>query len=497
MSYPQQSNFMFFGPDSGTNDNALAQAQAMSAGAYQHGHLGMASDGASAAAAAAAVAVAAGGNGGVNAYFVNNSHALMAAAAAGHAGMYPAGIVDTHQHQRSGSLSSATLAAAATGGAIGADHRRSPSGSLRSGANNAEHAQRRATHNAIERARRESLNGQFQDLASAVPALNSVRRPSKATIVEKSLEHIMSFRSKIEARDQCINRLQTRNLALHNEVNRLRSQLGLEPLDNDSEELLPETISEAPEDQLMASSSQNISTPAAARGALLQPHPASSNQHKRRQQSLDLGAISVASAGRPVLRVQTSNISKRKQQAAAAAAAAEATAQLSQAMLAPAAMATTVSAVGRDYYSSSSSGGASPMSSSASPLNISPLSAPILSRASASHFPFSTMQATSTAAVVAAAMQQQLFSNTMTQQQQHGVTTTAGGYAMVPLPATAASLGLIDMNNLSDVFAANNSADPAAGMISVSMPMSTSALVSNSSPGMTTLEGSPSVSMAQ
>ncbi|KAJ2864919.1 hypothetical protein GGI22_001612, partial [Coemansia erecta] len=476
MSYPQQPNFMFFGPDSGTNDNTLAQAQAMSAGAYQHGHLGMASDGASAAAAAAAaVAAAAGGNGGVNAYFVNNGHALMAAAAAaGHAGMYPASIVDTHQHQRSGSLSSATLAAAATGGAIGADHRRSPSGSLRSGANNAEHAQRRATHNAIERARRESLNGQFQDLASAVPALNSVRRPSKATIVEKSLEHIKSFRSKIEARDQCISRLQMRNLALHDEVNRLRIQLGLEPLDNDSEELIPETISEAPEDQLAASSSQNISTPAAPRGALLQPNSVSPNPHKRRQQSLDLGAISVASASRPVLRVQTSNISKRKQQAVAASAA-----QMSQAMLAPAAMATTVSAVGGDYYSSSSAGGgASPMSSSASPLNISPLSAPILSRASASQFPFSTMQATSTAAVVAAAaaaMQQQLLSTdiatTMTQQQQHGVTTTAGGYTMMPQPA-AASLGLIDMNNLSDVFAANNSADPAAaaataGMISV------------------------------
>ncbi|KAJ2546805.1 hypothetical protein EV175_005466 [Coemansia sp. RSA 1933] len=511
MSYPQQSNFMFFGPDSGSNDNALAQAQSVGAGAYQQGHMGMASDdGSAAAAAAAAVAAATGGNSGVNAYFVNSNHALMAAAAAaGHAGMYPTGMVDAHHHQRSGSLSGATVVAAATAGVIGADHRRSPSGSVRSGANNVEHAQRRATHNAIERARRESLNGQFQDLASAVPALSSVRRPSKATIVEKSLEHIKTFRSRLDARDQCIAKLQMRNLALHDEVNRLRKQLGLEPLDNDSEDLLPETISEAPEDhQLLMGSPQPNTTAASGHGALLQPHPvASPHQHKRRQQSLDLGAIS----SRPMLRVQTSNITKHSKQRSAASSSI-AGAHMSQALIAPAPMAATAApAVGGDY---SSGDGGSPLSSSASPLNISPLSAPVHSHSatsSVSHFPFSTMQATSgatAAAVMAAAMQQQLFTTnivaTMTQQQQqHGVATTAGGYSMAPQPS---GLGLIDMNNLSDVFTANNNANSdaaASGMVSmpvsIPIPMSANnALANNGSPTIVTLEGgSPSISMAQ
>ncbi|KAJ2793457.1 hypothetical protein H4R20_006535, partial [Coemansia guatemalensis] len=131
----------------------------------------------------------------------------------------------------------ATLAAASTGGAVGTEgRRRSPTNSTgRPSVASVDHAQRRATHNAIERARRESLNGQFQDLASAVPALIHVRRPSKATIVEKSLEYIRTFKEHLGNRDQYIKKLQLRNLSLHDEVNRLRSQLGLEPLAETSE----------------------------------------------------------------------------------------------------------------------------------------------------------------------------------------------------------------------------------------------------------------------
>ena len=46
-------------------------------------------------------------------------------------------------------------------------------------------AERRATHNAVERARRESLNGRFMELASALPAMAQVKRPSKSIIVAK------------------------------------------------------------------------------------------------------------------------------------------------------------------------------------------------------------------------------------------------------------------------------------------------------------------------
>lgn len=54
-------------------------------------------------------------------------------------------------------------------------------------------AERRAEHNAIERARRESLNSKFQQLAHALPNLQNDRRPSKGTIIERTLEYGMFF----------------------------------------------------------------------------------------------------------------------------------------------------------------------------------------------------------------------------------------------------------------------------------------------------------------
>ncbi|ORE02374.1 hypothetical protein BCV72DRAFT_53509 [Rhizopus microsporus var. microsporus] len=50
------------------------------------------------------------------------------------------------------------------------------------------HNDRRSAHNALERQRREHLNMKFQQLAHALPSLQSVRRPSKTMIVAKSLE---------------------------------------------------------------------------------------------------------------------------------------------------------------------------------------------------------------------------------------------------------------------------------------------------------------------
>lgn len=50
------------------------------------------------------------------------------------------------------------------------------------------HNDRRSAHNALERQRREHLNIKFQQLALALPSLQTVRRPSKTMIVAKSLE---------------------------------------------------------------------------------------------------------------------------------------------------------------------------------------------------------------------------------------------------------------------------------------------------------------------
>lgn len=64
----------------------------------------------------------------------------------------------------------------AAGGAV----RRKP-------ARRANTAERRATHNAVERQRRETLNGRFLDLAALLPNLATVRRPSKSAIVNSSI----------------------------------------------------------------------------------------------------------------------------------------------------------------------------------------------------------------------------------------------------------------------------------------------------------------------
>lgn len=50
-------------------------------------------------------------------------------------------------------------------------------------------AQKRAEHNAIERARRECLNTKFQQLAHSLPNLHDDKRPSKGTIIERTLEY--------------------------------------------------------------------------------------------------------------------------------------------------------------------------------------------------------------------------------------------------------------------------------------------------------------------
>lgn len=58
-------------------------------------------------------------------------------------------------------------------------------------------AERRAEHNAIERARRENLNTKFQQLAHSLPNLQNDRRPSKGTIIERTLDFGMRTKKSI------------------------------------------------------------------------------------------------------------------------------------------------------------------------------------------------------------------------------------------------------------------------------------------------------------
>ncbi|KAJ1821229.1 hypothetical protein GGH91_000956 [Coemansia sp. RSA 2671] len=277
----------------------------------------------------------------------------------------PMMMVEMGQHRPGGHLTT-------TAQMSGTDNERNPSPSSTHSVSSFDYAQRRAAHNAVERARRESLNGQFQDLASAVPTLVHIKRPSKATIVEKSLDYIRSFREHLAGRDLYIRKLQVRNLALHDQVNHLRSQLGLEPISESAEPGLPPTTSvpllpvdatlsvkeeteeedddeEEKEDDDRPRKKRPSTSPHKPGNSVqtslsLSPPTAKSEQtqkpNRRRQQSLDLRVALEKSTGRPVLRVQTAALPKQ-----------------------------TPAGDGADF-------GASP--NSASPLRSSPLSAPVL-----------------------------------------------------------------------------------------------------------------------
>ncbi|KAI7895413.1 uncharacterized protein EV154DRAFT_574277 [Mucor mucedo] len=75
-------------------------------------------------------------------------------------------------------------------------------------------SERRAEHNALERARRESLNTKFQSLAQLLPNLLNYRRPSKSQIVEKTLEWVKKSIARDERQRYQILQLQLENKRL-------------------------------------------------------------------------------------------------------------------------------------------------------------------------------------------------------------------------------------------------------------------------------------------
>ncbi|KAJ3163162.1 hypothetical protein HDU86_002331 [Geranomyces michiganensis] len=88
-------------------------------------------------------------------------------------------------------------------------------------------AERRAYHNATERARRENLNNRFQDLAQALPSLATVRKPSKSVIVNHSLQFVTEVKRKLDIKDRALRDLRNRNASLLAEMNKLKEVLGM------------------------------------------------------------------------------------------------------------------------------------------------------------------------------------------------------------------------------------------------------------------------------
>jgi hypothetical protein len=96
-------------------------------------------------------------------------------------------------------------------------------------------AERRANHNATERARRENLNSRFQELAASIPSLCDARKPSKSQIVAKAIEYIRYCTRKADRRDAAIQELARESHELRQEIHRLRSMLG----DGESQSQVP------------------------------------------------------------------------------------------------------------------------------------------------------------------------------------------------------------------------------------------------------------------
>lgn len=105
-------------------------------------------------------------------------------------------------------------------------------------------AERRATHNAIERARRESLNGRFLQLAASLPAISDVRRPSKSLIVNKSLDFVADAMNREAMYRLRIDNMRQENMQLRQQLNKFLSQAGLETLPQPPVDELPIPMAE-------------------------------------------------------------------------------------------------------------------------------------------------------------------------------------------------------------------------------------------------------------
>ncbi|KAF8176773.1 hypothetical protein BJ912DRAFT_696395 [Pholiota molesta] len=92
-------------------------------------------------------------------------------------------------------------------------------------------AERRATHNAVERQRRETLNGRFLDLAALLPNLSQIRRPSKSSIVNSSIAHIHASRRHRLLAARELRALKGEADALRREINEWRDRAGVPRVD--------------------------------------------------------------------------------------------------------------------------------------------------------------------------------------------------------------------------------------------------------------------------
>ncbi|KAK7060027.1 BHLH domain-containing protein [Favolaschia claudopus] len=102
------------------------------------------------------------------------------------------------------------------------------SGAIRSkSSRRANTAEQRATHNAVERQRRETLNGRFMDLAALLSNLSAIRRPTKSQIVNSSIAHLRASDRQRQVAAGQLRSLKDEADALRHELNAWRARSGM------------------------------------------------------------------------------------------------------------------------------------------------------------------------------------------------------------------------------------------------------------------------------
>ncbi|KAJ9093617.1 hypothetical protein QFC19_008285 [Naganishia cerealis] len=91
-------------------------------------------------------------------------------------------------------------------------------------------AEKRASHNLVERQRREQLNGRFLDLARLLPSLATQKRPSKSAIVNGSINHLTDQRNARLIAAKELRALFAENQDLLKELNEYRVKTGKETI---------------------------------------------------------------------------------------------------------------------------------------------------------------------------------------------------------------------------------------------------------------------------
>ncbi|KAF9071679.1 hypothetical protein BDP27DRAFT_1418786 [Rhodocollybia butyracea] len=103
-------------------------------------------------------------------------------------------------------------------------------------------AERRASHNAVERQRRDTLNGRFLDLAAILPNVSRIRRPSKSAIVNSSIAYLHASRRHRLLASRELRLLKFEADALRRELNDWRDRASIrrveEPIRSDAFSLI-------------------------------------------------------------------------------------------------------------------------------------------------------------------------------------------------------------------------------------------------------------------